>query len=797
MRLRKYSVLILILICAACIQQPPEEVFEPPEPTLPTTPETIAPETPPPTEPPTSPPPPEPPEPPDKMDLWDNKTGPHLRGANIHQRRVYPELDGPTFYGPGPVGTPYTQEDFDKLASLGCNYVNISHPGLFTEKPPYKLDKEIQDNLDNLLEMIEKADMFAVISFRTGPGRSEFTFMADDVGDWFDESYLNDTVWQDKEAQDAWVAMWKYTANRYKDNPIIAGFDLMVEPNSNETGSDYMHDYLDIWDPEEFYADYGGTLYDWNQLYPRIITAIRKIDKDTPILVGGNGYSNIEWLPYVKVLSDPRIVYILHQYAPHQYTHQEYTSIECSYPGMCDTDWDDRKEQFDKNWLVDLLSTVDIFTTTHKVPVAVNEFGVIRWVPGAAQFMDGEMGIFEEKGMNSALWEWQSSWRAFYKEVNAFNFLFGPDPHNTEEVDNDLLQVIKRYWSYNTVRPSTFYSVTPSTPVPEELQPPKSRSERLAAVKYWFYFLDVNLEPDIIEKITNSVYDMVVIEYIPSDIENTDYPMASVVQRMRNASHPKLVIAYIDIGEAEDYRTYWQPDWRVGDPEWIAGDDPDGWEGNYPVAFWHEAWRNIWLGNTGLLQGILDAGFDGVYLDWVEAYSDENVMEIAEDDGVDPLREMITWVKDIAEFTRSQNPDFIVIAQNASELSEYTDYLSIIDAIAQEQVWFDGGADDEPPGDCPLPRTEDDIDTEEYYSSLSEACQNTYDRYPDSTLHTSSEEYIYYLTMAQLKGKIIFTVDYALNPENVAWVYKTSRALGFIPFVSNRALNIYLEPVLV
>jgi endo-alpha-1,4-polygalactosaminidase (GH114 family) len=51
--------------------------------------------------------------------------------------------------------------------------------------------------------------------------------------------------------------------------------------------------------------------------------------------------------------------------------------------------------------------------------------------------------------------------------------------------------------------------------------------------------------------------------------------------------------------------------------------------------------------------------------------------------------------------------------------------------------------------------------------------------------------------MAQSKGKTIFTVDYALNPENVAWVYKTSRALGFIPFVSNRGLNIYLEPVLV
>ena len=140
-----------------------------------------------------------------KWALWTD--GPHLRGANIYQRRVYPELDGPSFLGPGPVGPPYTQEDLNRLAALGANYVNISHPGLFTESPPYVLDPDIRDNLDNLLNMVAEADMFAVISFRTGPGRSEFTFFCDEVGDWFDASYLNDSMWQDQTAQDAWAAM--------------------------------------------------------------------------------------------------------------------------------------------------------------------------------------------------------------------------------------------------------------------------------------------------------------------------------------------------------------------------------------------------------------------------------------------------------------------------------------------------------------------------------------------------------------------------------------------------------------
>ena len=48
----------------------------------------------------------------DKWALWAD--GPHLRGANIYQRRVYLELDGPEFMGPGPVGPPYIQEDFNR-----------------------------------------------------------------------------------------------------------------------------------------------------------------------------------------------------------------------------------------------------------------------------------------------------------------------------------------------------------------------------------------------------------------------------------------------------------------------------------------------------------------------------------------------------------------------------------------------------------------------------------------------------------------------------------------------------------
>jgi len=387
----------------------------------------------------------------DKWALWTGPT--QLRGANIYQRRVYPELDGPDFYGPGPVGPPYTQADFDALAAMGANYVNVSHPGLFTESPPYTVDAGLQANLDNRLNMIAQAQLFAVISFRTGPGRAEFSVCC--FGDdWFDDSYYNDSVWGDQAAQDAWVDMWRYTAQRYKDNPVVVGYDLMVEPNSNEVGSDATAP-LDIWDPQEFYDQYGGTLYDWNQLYPRITAGIREVDSNTPILIGGMGYSGIEWLPYLEPTGDPRTVHVVHQYAPFQYTHQGWDALTCAYPGTCDLDWDGEDEQFDQAWLDDLLSTIDDFKTAHNVPVAVNEFGVMRWEPGADDFMDDQMDLLEQRGLNHALWLWETSWPPIQDEIDAFNFRHGPDPENhTDVATSDLIEVIKKYWGRNTMRPS-------------------------------------------------------------------------------------------------------------------------------------------------------------------------------------------------------------------------------------------------------------------------------------------------------------------------------------------------------
>lgn len=58
-------------------------------------------------------------------------------------------------------------------------------------------------------------------------------------------------------------------------------------------------------------------------------------------------------------------------------------------------------------------------------------------------------------------------------------------------------------------------------------------------------------------------------------------------------------------------------------------------------------------------------------MDWVEAYSDTSVMAAAEGTGLDLAQEMVDFIREIREYARAQNPDFMIIPQNAAEILEF------------------------------------------------------------------------------------------------------------------------------
>lgn len=123
---------------------------------------------------------------------------------------------------------------------------------------------------------------------------------------------------------------------------------------------------------------------------------------------------------------------------------------------------------------------------------------------------------------------------------------------------------------------------------------------------------------DFVDALCKTNYDMFIIDLFCAD-EKLDF---SDVQRLKVKPNgaQRQVIAYMSIGEAESYRYYWNPRWKRSKPEWLKKENPS-WKENYKVAYWHPEWQKIIFGaEDSYLQKILDAGFDGVYLDIIDAF---------------------------------------------------------------------------------------------------------------------------------------------------------------------------------
>ncbi len=113
-------------------------------------------------------------------------------------------------------------------------------------------------------------------------------------------------------------------------------------------------------------------------------------------------------------------------------------------------------------------------------------------------------------------------------------------------------------------------------------------------------------------------YDAIVLDLFYDDTALSPAELDSL--RIKHNGGMRLLIAYMSIGEAEDYRYYWQPGWAPGSPQWIEAENP-GWAGNYKVRYWDPEWQAIILGGpSAYLDRIVAAGFDGVYLDIIDAY---------------------------------------------------------------------------------------------------------------------------------------------------------------------------------
>lgn len=145
---------------------------------------------------------------------------------------------------------------------------------------------------------------------------------------------------------------------------------------------------------------------------------------------------------------------------------------------------------------------------------------------------------------------------------------------------------------------------------------------QISQVENFLYLINpsnFNTKSEFINAVNSTNYDLLIMDLFFSD--GTAFTQNEINQLKSKANGGKrLVISYMSIGEAENYRYYWQNNWNNNPPEWLDAENPN-WAGNYKVKYWNAEWQSIIFGNeNSYLKKIIDANFDGVYLDIIDAF---------------------------------------------------------------------------------------------------------------------------------------------------------------------------------
>jgi cysteinyl-tRNA synthetase len=281
------------------------------------------------------------------------------------------------------------------------------------------------------------------------------------------------------------------------------------------------------------------------------------------------------------------------------------------------------------------------------------------------------------------------------------------------------------------------------------------RLQRLGRVRSWGYQLS---ELDL-ARAERSPYDLIVVD-ATTGLPGNKGLTAEQVRRLKVKPDGgrRLVISYLSIGEAEDYRPYFDKEYLEEDaPDWLMKENPR-WKGNRIIRFCEKGWQETILGDTegrspynsidaAPLRRLVELGFDGVYLDRVDVYAEVTKQ------CPDAASQAVAFVSRLGAQVRRWNPGFLVILQNAEELLRRREMLDTIDGIAKEDLVY---------------------------------------RPDDSGRRNSAEDMrdiLDNLRIAKAAGRTVLVVDYAKGLEAAQEARRRIEAEGFVAYVGPRNLD--------
>jgi len=226
----------------------------------------------------------------------------------------------------------FTEPDAEYIHSLGLNLVRIPvNYRLFEDDMnPGVIKDSAFKYLDKVIELCAKNQIYTIIDLHALPGSQN--------QHWHSDNPTHKALfWQHKDFQDRVLHLWEAIAEHYKNQPWVAGYDLINEPA----------------DPT------GEKVFPY---YKRLREAILKIDPDHILFLEGDRYA-VDFSKFAEVWDN--VVYTNHDYAiPGFITGGDY-------PGFTGNRY------FDKDSLEHDFLKRSEFMFSRKVPLWVGEFGPV------------------------------------------------------------------------------------------------------------------------------------------------------------------------------------------------------------------------------------------------------------------------------------------------------------------------------------------------------------------------------------------------------------------------------------
>ena len=273
----------------------------------------------------------------------------------------------------------FTEADARYIASLGLNLVRIpvNYRQFEDDMNPRVIKQDAFTHLDRVIKLCAEQRIYTIIDLHALPGRQN--------QHWHSDNPTHEALlWKHKDFQDRTVVLWEAIARHYRDEPWVAGYDLINEP-----------------------ADPTGEVV--VPFFQRLKDAVRKVDPAHVLFIEGNTYARDfdRFDPTWK-----NVVYTNHDYAAPGFPSSG------PYPGETGGRYYDSKAVE-----ADFLKKSQ-FMIDNRLPIWVGEFGPLYTDDAQKdetryQLLKDQLAIYDKHGASWCIW--------LYRDIGLHALVYQPE----------------------------------------------------------------------------------------------------------------------------------------------------------------------------------------------------------------------------------------------------------------------------------------------------------------------------------------------------------------------------------